>query len=91
MRTYVVFNKRTGDIVHTHTEAALSGEPLPVSNEQIIAMYRPWPGEEIGLGDLDMLEVDLELLRRGLSNRKGLYVDVQKRVLSERPTTSANH
>ena len=85
MKTYVIFNKRTGDIVHTHTEVALSGEPLPVSREEMLALYqRPRPGAEVPLEDLDVLDVDQELIRRGLSNRQDLYVDVENRVLSER-------
>ncbi len=84
MKTYVIFNKKTGDISHTHTEVALSGEALPVSKEDLVTMYRARPGEKIGPTDLDVLEVDQELLRRGLSNRKNLCVDTQKRVLTER-------
>jgi hypothetical protein len=85
MKNYVIFNVKSGDIVHTHTEAALSGEPLPVSRDDLVRMYREWPGEKIDPQDLDVLEVDLDLLRRGLSNRKDLYVDVSKRIITERP------
>jgi hypothetical protein len=86
MKTYVIFNKKTGNIVQTHTEAAISGEPLPVSREDLLAMYRSRPGEKLDPGDLDVLDVDQDLLRRGLSNRKNLYVDVKRRVISEKPS-----
>ena len=89
MGTYVIFNKKTGDIIHTHTEAALDGEPLPVSKEDLIAMHRPRPGEKMSTSDMDVLEVDLDLLRRGQSNRQDIVVDVQKRVLTERPKPSS--
>jgi len=85
MGTYVVFNKKTGDIIHTHTEVALSGEPLPVSKEDLIGMCRPRPGEKVSSTDMDVLEVDMDLLRRGQSNRQDIGVDVQKRILTERP------
>lgn len=85
MKTYVIYNTKTGEIVQTHTEAALSGEPLPVSKEEVVAMYRPLRGATIDPADLDILDVDRELLLQGLSNRKYLCVDVHKRVLSERP------
>lgn len=85
MGTYVIFNKKTGDIVYTHTEVALSGEPLPVSKEDLIAMYRPRPGEKVSSSDLDCLDVDLDLLRRRQSNRQDIVVDVQNRTLKERP------
>ncbi len=84
MTSYVIFNKKTGDIVHKHAEVALSGDPLPVTREDLVAMYRPRPGQEIDAKDLDVLEVDADLLRLGQSNRKNLYIDVQKRVLTER-------
>jgi pimeloyl-ACP methyl ester carboxylesterase len=84
MKTYVLFNKNTGDIVHTHTEVALSGDHRPVSIEDLIATYRPPSRRQIDPADLDVLEVDPDQLQRGLSNRKHLYVDVQKRILMER-------
>lgn len=84
-RTYVLFNKKTGDIVQIHTAVAISGEPLPVSREDLVALYRPQPGKQLDPGDLDVLEVNQELLLQGLRNRKKLYIDVQRRVLSERP------
>ena len=62
----------------------MSGEPLPVSKEDLIALYRGRPGEEIDPKDLDVLELEREMLRQGLSNRKDLYVDVEKRVITER-------
>jgi hypothetical protein len=90
MKTYVLFDKKTGKIVHTHTEAALSGEALPVSKEELVAAYsRPTPGQKADPKNIDVIDVDRELLRRGISNRKDLYVDVEKRALSERPKTSA--
>ena len=83
MSTYVIFDKNTGAIVHTHTEVSIFGEPLPVAPDELLAMYRPRPGHD--RSNLDVLEVDRDLLRRGQSNRTDLYVDVQKRVISERP------
>ena len=37
MRTYVIFNGKTGEIVHTHTE----GEELRTSHDDVIAMVDP--------------------------------------------------
>lgn len=86
MATYVVFNRKTGDIVHSHTEVAMSGDPLPVSKEEVLATYPGRPGEKAAPGDLDILEVEDELPRRGAGAAESLYVDVEKRVIAVRPS-----
>jgi hypothetical protein len=85
VRTYVFFDKNTGSILHVHAEAALTGEPLPTPKVDLLAMdLRLSSGEQIDRRDLDVMEVDLDLRRPRRTNGKELYVDVQRRVLSER-------
>ncbi len=91
MRTYVFFDKNTGNIVHVHAEATLSGESPPVPKEKLLAMDLRQPSEaRFDKEGLDVLEVDLNLRRRRQASKqqaiKELYVDVDKRVLSERDT-----
>jgi hypothetical protein len=90
MKTYVFFNRNTGQIVHTHTEVAVTGEATPLSREELLSMDLRQPEEErIDPNDLDVLESDLSGYRAQRSSspeeaRKELYVDVQKRVVAER-------
>jgi hypothetical protein len=88
MATYVVFDGKSGDIVHTHTEVSMSGDAFPVSKEEVISFYAGGPGEEVDTGNLDVLEVDSELLRRGPSSAESLYVDVDKRTIAVRPSVN---
>jgi len=80
MKTYVVFDTRTGKVVLIHTQAALSETPLPVSKESLAHIYSCLD-LEAGLNDIDALEVEMGLLQQALNSRKDLYVDVENRVL----------
>jgi len=81
MRTYVIFNKRTGKIIQTHTEVALDGKAGDVSRDEILQNYRPFPGQEVDNVNLDVLEVNRDLLHQGSSNRPDLHVDVENRAI----------
>ncbi len=89
MRTYIFFNRRTGEILHTHREVALTGDTLSVPREELLS------GEVVRLledridtDDLDVIEADQNrhLARKTFSqdDEIELYVDVQKRILSEK-------
>jgi hypothetical protein len=87
MTPYVLFDQNTGQIVHTHQEVALYGEPFRLCREELMATL----GDRIDPENLDVLEVDRDhhLLRRStsLDDGKELYGDLQERVLSERAGT----
>ena len=89
MRTYVFFNKDTGEILHTHHEVALTGDSLSVTKDQLLT------GDVMRLledradkQNVDVLEVDANshLIRRSFSedDEIALYVDVERKILSER-------
>jgi hypothetical protein len=89
MRTYVFFNKNTGEIVHTHQLAALIGDALPIPTEEL----RTGPlmeqlADRIDPGDVEVLDVTGNdyLLRRVGSpdDTTALVVDVEEQVISER-------
>ena len=81
MRTYVIFNTQTGRIIHTHTQVALDGKPADVSPDEVLQLYRPFPGQEVDKAILDVLEVNRDLLHQGSSNRQDLHVDVEQRII----------
>jgi hypothetical protein len=89
VRTYIFFNRRTGEILSTHQEMALTGDTLSVPREELLsgAVARRLE-DRIDTEDLDVLEADQNshLLRRAFSQDDAteLYVDVGKRILSEK-------
>jgi hypothetical protein len=89
MGTYVFFNGRTGQIVHTHREEALSGDSLSVSRAELLGgdPARFLEGR-LEMEDLDVLEVDenSHLARKAFSEDDNveLYVDLEKKILSEK-------
>jgi hypothetical protein len=89
MGTYVIFDKGTGRIVHTHTEASLLGEALPRSHESVLAITRrildeiPSDRLDFQVDNLAVLEIDQDLLRQIGPSRQA-YVDIERRVLADR-------
>ena len=90
MRTYIFFNRRTGEILHTHREAALTGDSLSVPREELLRgdVVRLVEDRVDTREDLDVLEVDQNshLVRKTFSqdDEIELYVDVEQRILSEK-------
>jgi hypothetical protein len=82
MKTYVIYNKNTGEIVRLHTAATISGEALTLEEEELLGLYKARP-KKVSSENLSVLELNPDLLQKGLSAR-GLYVDVQKRVVSSK-------
>ncbi len=77
-RSFVFFDRRTGQILATHTQVSVDGEDTNVDTDELRGSYRASPGQEIDLADIDVLDVDLELLKRGTSNSV-FVVDVDSR------------
>ena len=84
MSSYVVFDKQTGRIVHTHREVAVLGEPGPRAREEVLEWSRRIAAEGIPK-DLDIVELEQEVLRQ-IGPGREVYVDVEKRVLTDRTT-----
>jgi hypothetical protein len=89
VRTYIFFNRRTGEILSTHGETALTGDTLSVPREELLSGDVARRLEDrIDREDLDVLEAaqNSHLLRKAFSqdDETELYVDVQKRILSEK-------
>jgi hypothetical protein len=89
MVTYVFFNRRTGAIVHTHEEVAVTGESLSVPREELKAgaLFNLLE-DRVDRQDVEVLEVtqNTHLLRRSFSEDSVMepYIDVEQQVLSER-------
>jgi hypothetical protein len=87
MTTYVVFDKSSGEIVHTHIEVSLLGEPMPRSESDVLAL-----GERV-FGDrapdsLGVLEIAQDVLRQEVGVSRKVYVDVENRVLRMKESES---
>jgi hypothetical protein len=85
MTTYVVFDKETGRIVHTHRDVAVLGEPGPRARKDVLEWSRRIAVDAIPK-DLDIVELEQEALRQVGPGRE-VYVDVEKRVLMDRATS----
>jgi hypothetical protein len=89
VRTYIFFNRSTGEILHTHREVALTGDSLSVPREELLRgdVVR-LVEDRVDTEDLDVLEADenSHLVRKTFSqdDEIELYVDVEKRILSEK-------
>jgi hypothetical protein len=88
---YVFFQKETGKVLMTHRRVSPSGEALQVSRDELMHIAGRAAlllEQEDALESIDIIEVDRNshLLRRVPSpdDRTDVYVDVEKRVLSER-------
>jgi hypothetical protein len=90
MRTYVFFNKNTGEIVHTHQEVALMGDLIPTPTEDFKAgPIMEQLADQIDPEDVEVLDATGSnelLLNRSSSLDVATepYVDVQQQVISER-------
>jgi hypothetical protein len=89
VRTYIFFNRRTGEILHTHREVALTGDSLSVPREELLrGDVLRLVEDRVDTEDLDVLEADQNshLVRKTFSqdDEIKLYVDVEKRILSEK-------
>jgi hypothetical protein len=88
---YVFFQKETGKILMTHRRVTPSGEALQVTRDELMRIASraaPLLEQKETLESIDIIEVDQNshFLRRVPSpdDRMDVYVDVEKRVLSER-------
>jgi hypothetical protein len=81
MATYIIFDKRSGEILHTHTEASLLGEPMPRSEEDVLALGERILADDRAPNTLGVLEIEQEVLREEVGTSRKVYVDVESRVL----------
>lgn len=71
-QTFILFDKNSGDILATHSQVSVKGPGVRVDLDELRRSYRAFPGQEIDLSRIDVLDVNLELLKRGTS--KGRFV-----------------
>jgi hypothetical protein len=81
MTTYIIFDKRSGEILHTHTEASILGEPMPRREEDVLALGRRIFANDRASETLGVLEIEQEVLREEVGVSRKVYVDVENRVL----------
>ena len=79
-RTYIIVDTGSGEVLATHVQVSIEGQASPVDLDELRRGYRAFPGQEVDPGELDVLDVDLDLLKRGTSNER-LKVDVASRTL----------
>jgi hypothetical protein len=86
-QTFIFFDKRSGQILATHVQVTAEGQGVPVDLDELRRSYRAFPGQEIDPDAIDVLDVDLELLRRSTSNQR-FVVDLDTRTLVRRDEAS---
>lgn len=82
-RTFIFFDKDSGQILATHIQVSVEGEVVPVDVDELRRSYRAFPGQEIDPSRIDVLDADQELLKRGMSNQR-FVVDREARHLIRR-------
>ena len=89
MPIYVFYNKKTGQILHTHEEVSVTGEALSVPREDLKtgALLDLVEGR-VDTQDVEVLETteNTHLLRSSFAEDSVMepYVDVKRGVLAER-------
>ena len=81
MSTYVVFDSKSGRIVHTHTEAGPGSEASAISRDDVLEIAHSRLSEDDRAAELDVLDVAVEAQHEGLTGRKPMRVDVESRSL----------
>jgi hypothetical protein len=89
MSTYVVFDKTSGEIVHTHSDASLLGEAMPRSEEDLLSLTRRVLGDQVP-DTLGVLEITQDILREEVGVSRRVYVDVESGVLRAGEATGRN-
>jgi len=88
--TYIVYDKRSGDILHTHVQASLGTEPDRLSRDQMIRLARELAGRAatVPAAELDVIEVDRDVLRTLPPPGNRFSVDLKSGRLAIRPVRS---
>ena len=81
MSTYIVFDKKSGEIVHAHSEVDLSGESVAMTKDEVIALAK---SRLTGDAELDVLDIGRELALEGFTGRKQCRVDPKTRSLVQK-------
>jgi hypothetical protein len=87
-QTFIFFDNSSGQILATHVQVSAEGQGVPVDLDELRRSYRAFPGQEIDPSRIDVLDVNLELLKRGTSNQR-FVVDLDTRTLA-RPSKGAD-
>jgi len=87
-QTFIFFDNSSGQILATHVQVSAEGQGVPVDLDELRRSYRAFPGQEIDPSRIDVLDVNLELLKRGTSNQR-FVVDLDTRTLV-RPSKGAD-
>jgi len=77
-QTFIFFDNSSGQILATHTQFSVDGQGAPVDVDELRRSYRAFPGQEIEPSRIDVLDVNLELLKRGTSGQR-FVVDLDSR------------
>jgi hypothetical protein len=82
-QTFIFFDNHSGEILATHIQVSAEGQGVSVDLDELRRSYRAFPGQEIDPSGIDVLDVNLELLKRSTSNQR-FVVDLDTRTLVRR-------
>lgn len=82
-KTFVFFDKGSGEILATHIQVAVEGESEPINLDELRKSYRSFPGEEIDPSRVEVLDVSADILGHGRSKAK-LSVDLKTHQIVDR-------
>ena len=78
---FIFFDKSSGEILATHTEVSIDGPGEPPDLDELRHLYRSLPGREVDPSNVDVLDVDADLLRHGLSTKKAVVDTATRRIV----------
>jgi hypothetical protein len=84
MGTYIVFDEKSGEIIHTHTEVDFSGESANVTKNEVLEIAKSRSMPRYSEAVLDVLDVDRELGLKGMTGRIQYVVDPETRSLIQK-------
>jgi hypothetical protein len=78
---FIFFDSSSGEILATHTHVSVEGQGGPPDRDELRKLYRSFPGQDVDPDRLDVLNVDIDLLGRGLSSKRAIVDTATRRIV----------
>ena len=78
---FIFFDNSSGEILATHTHFSVEGQREPPDRNELRNLYRSFPSQEIDPDRLDVLNVDEDLLGRGMSSKSAVVDTATRRIV----------
>jgi hypothetical protein len=77
---YIFYDKSSGEILATHTHVSVDGPFEPPEREDLLRLYRSFPGQT-ELDGVDVIDVDADLLGLGRSSKRATIDPKARRIV----------